>query len=83
MGNQNKVKQSQWDSKRIHTLRRHLGLTQRELAARLGIRQQTISEWETGMYKPRGASATLLSIIAERARFEYQATPKKLEELHK
>ncbi len=67
----------QWDSQRIHALRRHLGLTQRELAARLGTRQQTISEWEKGMYEPRGASATLLSIIAERAKFEYQAISQK------
>ena len=77
MNNQNQVNRPQWDSQRIHALRHHLGLTQRELAARLGTRQQTISEWETGMYEPRGASATLLSIIAERAKFEYQATPSK------
>ena len=74
------MSQAQWDSERIQTLRRHLGLTQRELAGRLGTRQQTISEWETGMYKPRGASATLLSIIAERAKFEYQAIPSKKRE---
>ncbi|MFC2016944.1 helix-turn-helix domain-containing protein [Chloroflexota bacterium] len=67
----------QWDSERIRTLRRHLGLTQRKLADRLGTRQQTISEWEIGLYKPRGASSTLLSIIAERAKFEYQAIPPK------
>jgi len=54
-----------------------MGLTQRQLAERLGVRQQTISEWETGMYKPRGASITLLSIIAERAKFEYQAAAQK------
>ena len=71
------MSRAQWDSERIQTLRRHLGLTQRELAERLGTRQQTISEWETGMYKPRGASATLLSIIAERAKFKYQAIPSK------
>lgn len=64
----------QWDSEYIRALRRHLGLTQRELADRLGTRQQTISEWELGMYKPRGASSTLLSIIAERAKFKYEAT---------
>ena len=29
------------------------------------------------MYKPRGASVTLLSIIAEQAKFEYQAIPSK------
>ena len=74
------MSRAQWDSEYIQALRRHLGLTQRELAERLGTRQQTISEWETGMYKPRGASATLLSIIAERAKFKYQAMPsKKLE----
>ena len=67
----------QWDSGRVQALRRHLGLTQRRLAERLGTRQQTISEWETGMYKPRGASSTLLSIIAEQAQFEYQAMPQK------
>jgi DNA-binding transcriptional regulator YiaG len=68
-----KVKRPQWDGKRIHALRRHLGLTQSELAEELGTRQQTISEWEQGMYQPRGASATLLSIVAERAKFKYQA----------
>ena len=77
MSNQNKVNRRQWDNKRILALRRHLGLTQRKLADKLGTRQQTISEWETGMYKPRGASATLLSIIAERAKFEYEAKPKQ------
>lgn len=77
MSNQNKVNRRQWDSKRILALRHHLGLTQRKLADKLGTRQQTISEWETGMYKPRGASATLLSIIAERAKFEYEAKPKQ------
>jgi len=66
-----------WDSTRIQALRRHLGLTQRELADRLGTRQQTISEWETDMYRPRGASATLLSIIAEQAKFKYNASPPK------
>jgi hypothetical protein len=29
------------------------------------------------MYQPRGASATLLSIVAERAKFKYQALPVK------
>jgi len=65
----------EWNKERIQSLRRHLGLTQREMAKQLGTRQQTISEWETGMYQPRGASATLLSMIAERANFEYEAKP--------
>jgi len=62
-----------WDGRQVHALRKHLGLTQQGLAGELGTRQQTISEWETGMYKPRGASSTLLTIVAERAGFEYKA----------
>jgi len=63
-----------WNAKRIRALRQHLGLTQQELATELGTRQQTISEWERGMYKPRGASSTLLTIVAERASFKYEAS---------
>jgi DNA-binding transcriptional regulator YiaG len=70
-------KRKRWDSASIQALRRHLGLTQQELSDRLGTRQQTISEWETGMYQPRGASATLLSMVAEKARFKYEAAPVK------
>jgi DNA-binding transcriptional regulator YiaG len=44
------------------------------MADELGTRQQTISEWETGQYRPRGASARLLSLVAERAGFEYEAS---------
>ncbi len=62
-----------WDGARVRALRRHLGVTQTRFAQDLGMRQQTISEWETGLYQPRGASRTLLTLIAERARFPYQA----------
>jgi len=62
-----------WDAPRVRALRRHMNLSQEELAAELGTRQQTVSEWETGCYQPRGASSTLLTIIAERAEFEYGA----------
>ena len=61
----------QWLSEKVRALRRHLDLTQDELARQMGTRQQTISEWETGAYAPRGASATLLNVIAERADFAY------------
>jgi len=62
-----------WDAKQIYTLRRSLGLTQQELTERLGTRQQTISDWERGIYKPRGTSSTLLTIVAEQASFKYKA----------
>jgi len=71
-----------WDAARVHALRRHLGLTQQELADELGTRQQTISEWERGLYSPRGASARLLTLVAERADFAYEAAPAGGEESH-
>jgi DNA-binding transcriptional regulator YiaG len=74
MAGQYQAKRKKWNSEHIKALRRHMGLTQREMADRLGTRQQTISEWELGLYKPRGASSTLLSIVAEQASFEYKAS---------
>jgi len=73
MSSNRKVNRNQWDGQQVHALRSHLGLTQSEMAEKLGTRQQTISEWEKEMYKPRGASSTLLSMIAERAKFKYEA----------
>jgi DNA-binding transcriptional regulator YiaG len=61
-----------WTAERIAALRVELGLTQAEMAQELGVRQQTISEWETGRYLPRGASARMLQHLAE-GRFRYDA----------
>ena len=72
-----KRKRADWDARRIRALRQHLKLSQAKLAEELGTRQQTISEWETGMYKPRGTSATLLALVAERSGFEYKPTTQK------
>ncbi len=68
-----KKRRPTWDATSVRGLRRHLELTQDQLAEELGVRQQTVSEWETGAYRPRGASSRLLSIIADRADFEYDA----------
>lgn len=62
-----------WDAATVRALRAHLGATQGELAEELGVRQQTVSEWETSIYRPRGASARLLSMVAELAEFTYRA----------
>ncbi len=62
-----------WDAGAVRALRDHLGATQGELADELGVRQQTVSEWETSIYRPRGASARLLSMVAEQNDFEYRA----------
>lgn len=72
-----KRQKRQWSKEEIKALRQHLRLTQTQLAQELGTRQQTISEWERGMYRPRGASATLLGIVAERSGFSYRAEEKR------
>ncbi len=66
-----------WGQEQVRALRGYLGYTQGEMARQMGVRQQTISEWETGMYRPRGSSSTLLHIIAERAGFSYSTGPEQ------
>lgn len=56
-----------WDAGRIRMLRERMGLTQAEMADRVGTRQQTISEWETGTRAPRPMSRRLLRMVAEEA----------------
>ena len=60
-----------WSGQDVRRLRRQLELTQQGLAQELGVRQQTISDWETGVYAPRGASARVLEIVAERVGLPY------------
>jgi transcriptional regulator with XRE-family HTH domain len=65
-----------WDAEAVRALRERMSLSQRELADELGVRQQTVSEWETGMYRPRGASARMLRVVAERsARYQPDSLP--------
>ena len=45
-----------WNAETVRALKAHLGLTQQQLLGELGTRQQTISEWERGMYHPHGTS---------------------------
>lgn len=71
-GGKEKAGRPVWNAETVRALRKHMGLSQDELAEELGTRQQTVSEWETGRYRPRGPSARLLSIVAERAGFQYE-----------
>ena len=72
MALEEKGPRQRWNPESIRALRSYMGLTQDQMAQELGTRQQTISEWERGLYKPRGASNTLLRIVAERAGFSYR-----------
>ena len=52
-----------WDAETIRRARKARNLTQAELADGLGCRQQTISEWELGMYGPKNAYQKLLTMF--------------------
>ncbi|MEW5869955.1 MAG: helix-turn-helix transcriptional regulator [Chloroflexota bacterium] len=60
-----------WDRDLVKALRLHMGFNQTQFAAELGVRQQTVSEWETGSYTPSRATCKYLSLVAERAGFAY------------
>lgn len=64
-----------WAATDVRELRKSLGLTQQAFAEELGVRQQTVSDWETGAYAPRGASVTVLNLVAERAGSAYEPKP--------
>ncbi|MCP4360319.1 MAG: helix-turn-helix transcriptional regulator [Chloroflexi bacterium] len=61
-----------WNSAMIKALREHMGMTQAEFSQELGIRQPTVSEWETEVYKPKRSTSKFLMLVAEKAGFQYE-----------
>jgi hypothetical protein len=62
-------KGASWDGEAVRALREHLALNQEGMADVLGVRQQTISEWETGAYAPSRSRSKHLDLVAEEAGF--------------
>ncbi len=65
-----------WSPDKVKALREYAGWTQHDLASQLGVRQQTISEWETGQHVPQYSSGKHLNLIAKEAGFPYQVEDK-------
>lgn len=59
-----------WNQEAIRALRKTMGLTQAQFAQELGVRRQTVSEWENGVYEPERSTAKHLQRIATQAEFD-------------
>ncbi|MBI21495.1 MAG: hypothetical protein CL780_04535 [Chloroflexi bacterium] len=66
-----------WNSKTIKSLRVYTDMSQTDLAQKVGVRQQTISEWETETYRPRGASIKMLNMIASDFGYDFRTNLEK------
>jgi putative transcriptional regulator len=55
----------EWTPRRVHKLRQRLKLSQQDFGDRVGVRQATVSDWETGKTKPTGPSVKLLDMLNE------------------
>jgi DNA-binding transcriptional regulator YiaG len=59
-----------WNNVAIRALRKHMGLTQEKFALELGVRRQTVSEWENGIYEPDRSTSKHLELISQQRHFE-------------
>ncbi|MEM6255155.1 MAG: helix-turn-helix transcriptional regulator [Cyanobacteria bacterium P01_D01_bin.156] len=58
-----------WQQDAIKALRKHMSLTQSQFAEELGVRRQTVSEWENGVYDPDRSKTKFLELIAKNSDF--------------
>ena len=72
------MERGDWSGEAVRRLRGRLGVSQQELAALLGVRQQTVSDWERSLHAPQGAARRMLSMVAEeRAPYDVKPRPRK------
>ncbi len=69
-------KSKSWSGSQIKALREFAGWSQQELADRMAVRQQTISDWETGAHTARRSMGKLLEMIAREVGFPYDTSKK-------
>ncbi len=50
----------------IAGIRRRAGMSQAQLAERLGVSTHTVQNWEQGLRRPRGPAVLMLQKMAER-----------------
>lgn len=67
---QSKDGEIDWKGNAIKALRLYKGLNQEQFASELGMRRETVSEWENSRYEPDRSKRKLLSLIAKQVNFE-------------
>jgi DNA-binding transcriptional regulator YiaG len=79
------VKISRFSPRLIRSLRKHLGITQRELAILTGVTVGAIHQWESGIFMPRAQKKGLLVALRKLTRREVRELikEKKSEEKEK
>jgi DNA-binding transcriptional regulator YiaG len=63
-----------WNGAMVRALRDYLDLNQADFSRILGVRQQTVSEWENQIYKPTRSRSNHLTMVAERAGYKFQSS---------
>jgi DNA-binding transcriptional regulator YiaG len=58
-----------WDQTAIRALRKYMDLTQADFSQELGVRRQTVSEWESGVYLPDRATSKHFDRLAQQVQF--------------
>jgi len=71
------VKKSRFSPRLIRSLRKHLGITQKEMAKLAGVTVGAIYQWEQGIFEPRGKKRGILVALRKLGR---RAVKKLLEE---
>ena len=64
------VKKARFSPRLIKSLRKHLGVTQKEMATLAGVTVGAIYQWEKGMFEPRGEKKKILVALRKLRRRE-------------
>ena len=64
------VKKSRFSPRLIHTLRKRLRITQKEMATLTGVTVGAIYQWEQGIFEPRGQKKGMLVALRKLGRRE-------------
>ncbi len=64
------VKKARFSPRLIKSLRKHLGVTQKEMASLAGVTVGAIFQWEKGIFEPRGEKKRILVALRKLGRRE-------------